>query len=67
MLLIVVMEIVTIYLMIIYLSEMDRYATMVLIGIGMCIVIGSGNGWASLMILVMIWPMFSGYIEWVSM
>lgn len=50
-----------------YLNEMDRYSTIVLIGVGMCMIIRSGNRWVSLMILVMIWPMFYRYMEWVSM
>jgi len=60
------MEILTIYIILMYLNEMDRYSIMVMIGIGMCLIIGSGNGWVGLLILVIIWPMFSRYIEWVS-
>lgn len=55
------------YIMLIYLNEIDRYSTIVLIGVGMCMIIGSGNRWVSLMILVMIWPIFYRYMEWVSM
>lgn len=64
---VVVIEIMTMYIMLIYLNEMDRYSTMVLIGVGMCMIIRSGNRWVSLMMLVMIWPMFYRYMEWVSM
>lgn len=41
---VVVMEVLTIYIMLMYLNEMDRYAVMVLIGVGICMVIGSRNG-----------------------
>jgi len=64
--LIVRMEILTMYIMLIYLNEMDRYSVMVIIGIGMCLIMGSSNGWVGLLILVIIWPIFSGYIEWIS-
>lgn len=65
--LIVVMEILTIYIMLMYLNEMDRYSIIVMIGIGICLVIGSGNGWVSILMIVMIWPLFLGYMEWISM
>jgi len=64
--LVVMMEVVTIYIIFIYLSEMDRYSVIVMIGVGICIIIGSGNRWVSLLILVILWPMFYGYIEWVA-
>lgn len=32
------------YIILMYLGEMDRYAVMVLIRVGICIIIGSGNG-----------------------
>lgn len=64
--LVVIIEVLTMYIMLIYLNEMDRYSTIVLIGVGMCIIIRSGNGWVSLIMLVMIWPMFYRYMEWIS-
>jgi len=64
--LIVSMEILTIYIILIYLNEMDGYSVMVMIGIGMCLIMGSSNRWVGLLILVMIWPIFSGYMEWIS-
>lgn len=51
------------YIILMYLDEMDRYSVMVLIGVGICIIIGSGNGWISLIILVIMWPIFYGYME----
>lgn len=42
--LIVGIEIMTIYIILMYLSEIDRYAMIVLIGTGICIIIRSGNG-----------------------
>lgn len=42
--LIVSMEVLTMYIMLIYLNEIDRYSVMVLVGVRICIVIGSGNG-----------------------
>jgi len=41
---IVIIEVITMYIMMIYLSEMDRYAVMVLVGLGICLLIGSSNG-----------------------
>jgi len=32
------------YIMFIYLNEMDGYSVIVIVGIGVCLVIGSGNG-----------------------
>jgi len=32
------------YIMLIYLNDMDRYSIMVLIGIRICLIMGSGNG-----------------------
>jgi len=66
MMLIVGMEILTIYIILMYLNEMDGYSVMVIIGIGMCLIMGSSNGWVGLLMLVIIWPIFSGYIEWIS-
>jgi len=40
----VAMEILTIYIMLMYLNEIDGYSVMVIIGIGICLIIGSGNG-----------------------
>lgn len=42
--LIVIIEIITMYIMFIYLNEMDGYSVIVIVGIGVCLVIGSGNG-----------------------
>jgi len=44
MVLIVVMEIMTIYIMLMYLNEIDRYSVMVIVGIGICLIMRSGNG-----------------------
>lgn len=41
---VVFIEIVTMYIMLMYLNEMDRYSVMVIIGVGICMIIGSGNG-----------------------
>jgi len=41
--LIVGMEILTIYIILMYLNEMDGYSVMVIIGIGMCLIMGSSN------------------------
>lgn len=41
--LIVVMEIITMYIIFMYLNEMDGYSVMVMIGIGICLIMGSGN------------------------
>jgi len=59
-------EILTMYIILIYLNEIDGYSIIVMIGIGICLIIGSSNGWVGLLILVIMWPMFSGYMEWVS-
>lgn len=64
--LIVIIEILTMYIILMYLNEIDGYAVMVLIGVRICIIIRSANGWISLMMLVIIWPIFYGYIEWIS-
>jgi len=65
--LIVRIEILTIYIILMYLNEMDRYSVIVIIGIGICLIMGSSNGWVGLLILVMMWPIFNRYMEWVSM
>lgn len=41
---VVMMELVTIYIMFIYVNDMDRYAVIVLVGVGICLIIRSGNG-----------------------
>lgn len=40
------------YIILMYLGEIDRYAVMVLVRVGICMMIGSGNGWVSLLMLV---------------
>jgi len=55
------------YIMLMYLNEMDRYSVIVIVGIGICLIMGGRNGWVSLLMIVIIWPMFHGYIEWISM
>lgn len=52
--------------MLMYLSEMDGYSVMVIIGIGICLMIRSRNGWVSVLMMVIIWPLFFGYMEWIS-
>lgn len=42
------------YIILIYLNEMDGYSVIVVIGVGICILMGSGNGWVSLLMMVMI-------------
>jgi len=42
------------YIMLMYLNEMDRYSVIVMIGIGTCLIIGRRNGWVSLLMIVMI-------------
>jgi len=59
-------EILTIYIILMYLSEIDRYSVIVMIGVGICLIMGSSNGWVRLLILVMMWPIFSRYMEWIS-
>jgi len=41
---IVGIEVLTMYIILIYLNEMDGYSVIVIIGIGICLIIGSGNG-----------------------
>lgn len=65
MLIIVGIEVLTMYIMLMYLNEMDRYSVIVIIGIGICLLMGSRNGWVSLIIMVIMWPMFVRYIEWI--
>jgi len=50
--LIVGMEILTMYIMLIYLSEIDRYSVIVMIRVGICLIMGSRNGWVGVLILV---------------
>lgn len=52
--------------MFIYLSDIDGYSVMVIVGIGILMIIGGANGWVSVLIMIMIWPMFAGYMEWMS-
>jgi len=61
--LIVGIEVLTIYIILIYLNEMDRYSVIVMIGIGICLIMGSSNRWVGLLMLVIMWPMFSRYIN----
>jgi len=42
--LVVIIEILTIYIMLIYLNEIDGYSVIVMIGIGICLIMGSRNG-----------------------
>jgi len=59
---IVMIEVMTFYIMFLYLSDIDRYGFMVMLGIGMVLMIGR-NGWISVLAYVMIFPMFYGMIE----
>jgi len=52
--LIVIIEVITIYIMFMYLNDMDRYSVMVMIGIRMCMILGSGNRWVGVLALVIL-------------
>jgi len=42
------------YVMLMYLNEIDRYSVIVMIGVGICLIIGRRNGWVSLLMIVII-------------
>jgi len=61
------MEVLGIYIVLMYASDMEVYGLLVIVGLGIVIVIGGLNGYGSVIILCLIWPFITVYVGWIGM
>lgn len=63
---VVVLEVIGIYIVISYASDIDAYGVLVCLGIRMLSVLGSANRFCSIMLYILMWPFMLTYVMWME-